>query len=364
MNLATYRQRPIKNLLFANFSSDSQYFMLGKKQGFSIIRINQQNLQTVLEMDGIPGYPSCKVTAMDVLEKSNLFAFLVGGANPPYDGSRIVIWDAQVKAIMFDIKFECGVHSLRVVRGRLIAIFMTKIAIYDLDNHCEKIKDYDMYWNEHSVIGLSCERSPIILAFPAKNKGQVHCVDISRDRESRLNSFSTILAGHNGAISAISVSDNGQLVATASTNGTLIRVWNARTGQLQNEFRRGVEYAQVYSLAFDPLCTKLAVISEKQTLHFFNVASNLKDGRGAKSATEKFLPKYFSSDWSIEKITVSSSEKCLIKFQRPTEDDGFDEIHQLSVLYVLSSNASLQSMELDQNGSCSVKAGFYQKFKV
>ena len=366
MNLATFRHRPLKNLLFLNFTNDASYILVGKKTGFAIFRNNPTSLDLIMDIEKIPEYTQFKITALDVLAKSNLVALLIGGNKPPFDGNHVLLWDAKSKTILHDITFECGIHSVRMVPDRLIVILMTKIVIYNTsDGKCEKLKEYEMYWNEYSVIGLSRTRPPFILAFPGKNKGQVHCVDITSERYTEnqgANSLSTILAGHNGSISAIAVSDNGQLVATASTNGTLIRVWKTRTGHMKNEFRRGVEYAQVYSLAFDPFNSKLAVISEKQTLHFFNLNTTSKDdNKTPKSATAKYLPKYFSSDWSIDKIAVPSIEKCLMKFKF---DESAVEEDQKIILYMLAANGSLRSMELDPSGQVAVKEGVYLHFKT
>ena len=363
MNLATCRHRPIKNLLFANFTTDANYIFIGKKNGFSIFRLVDCILEPIMEIQNIPEYPQFRITSMDILQNSNLLAILIGNSRPPFDGTHVLIWDAQSRMILHDISFDCGIHAVRIVPERLIVILMSKIVVYSLtDGKIAKMQEYEMYWNECSVIGLSNVKAPYILAFPAKNKGQVHCVDITPNNNDKniAHGFSTILAGHNGAINAIAVSDDGQMVATASTNGTLIRVWKTRTGNLMNEFRRGVEYAQVYSLEIDPYQTKLAVISEKQTLHFFNIetTSNLKN---LNSKTAKYLPKYFNSDWSIDKISVPSIEKCILKFQ--TIENTTEEDPKV-ILYMLAADATLRSIELDPNRQNSVKEGIYLKFKV
>eukprot|EP00842_Homolaphlyctis_polyrhiza_P004905 jgi/Hompol1/5415/HPOL_004412-RA len=61
------------------------------------------------------------------------------------------------------------------------------------------------------------------------------------------------------------------MVATASERGTLIRVFDRRTGTLTNELRRGADYAEIYSLSFNTASTRICVASDKGTVHIFNL---------------------------------------------------------------------------------------------
>lgn len=61
------------------------------------------------------------------------------------------------------------------------------------------------------------------------------------------------------------------MVASASVLGTLIRIHSTTTTNLLYEFRRGIDKADITSMKFSHDDSKLAVLSDKYTLHIFNL---------------------------------------------------------------------------------------------
>lgn len=53
----------------------------------------------------------------------------------------------------------------------------------------------------------------------------------------------------------------------------MIRIFDTRTGQLQQELRRGADRAEIFSVAFDSLSRHLACSSDKGTVHVFRLAA-------------------------------------------------------------------------------------------
>lgn len=56
------------------------------------------------------------------------------------------------------------------------------------------------------------------------------------------------LEAHDNIVRAISLSDEGLLLATVSERGTLIRLYNVNSGEKYQILRRGVDKATVCSL--------------------------------------------------------------------------------------------------------------------
>lgn len=81
----------------------------------------------------------------------------------------------------------------------------------------------------------------------------------------------SIIAAHTTALTTISMPASGRLVATTSIQGTLVRVWDAISGKLVREFRRGTDKADIYGVAFRPDEQELCVWSDKGTVHVFNL---------------------------------------------------------------------------------------------
>lgn len=137
---------------------------------------------------------------------------------------------------------------------------------------------------------------------------------------------------------------DGTKCATASEKGTLIRIFDTATGQLLNELRRGMDRAEIYSIAFNKESTRICVSSDKGTIHIFNLdasvvnsaertprgptygevtstASSTPQGfthSGNRGSSFRFmkdlLPKYFSSEWSFAHAKISSETRCVVGF--------------------------------------------------
>jgi WD repeat-containing protein 45 len=81
----------------------------------------------------------------------------------------------------------------------------------------------------------------------------------------------SIIPAHSSALRALELSPNGEILASASETGTLIRIFSTANCARLGELRRGVDPATIFSLAISPGNTLLAVTSDKSTLHVFEL---------------------------------------------------------------------------------------------
>ena len=88
----------------------------------------------------------------------------------------------------------------------------------------------------------------------------------------------SFIAAHSSPITTLSVAASGRLLSTTSEQGTLIRIWDAFTGKLVRELRRGVDKARFYGVAFRGDETEVCVWSDKGTVHIFNIADHDAEG--------------------------------------------------------------------------------------
>lgn len=130
-----------------------------------------------------------------------------------------------------------------------------------------------------------------ILAFPARQQGHIHIIHLSPASPHSSNTVATsssnltisnsppaqIIKAHKAPLRCIALNKEGTLIALSSITGTIIRVFSVSNGTLLFEFRRGLDKADVYTMKFSPNSTKLAVLSDKETLHIFSLSSNYDD---------------------------------------------------------------------------------------
>ncbi|KAG6918916.1 hypothetical protein DXG01_010571 [Tephrocybe rancida] len=158
----------------------------------------------------------------------------------------------------------------------------------------------------------------------------------------------SIIAAHTTALTTLSVPASGRLLATTSSRGTLVRVWDSMSGKLVREFRRGTDKADIYGVAFRPDEQELCVWSDKGTVHVFTlVASGPTNRQSTFSPLTPFLPlpKYFDSEWSYAqyRIPTQSSHITLSApaSRSPTADVPDEERCVVGWIEVTSSTESV-----------------------
>ena len=83
-----------------------------------------------------------------------------------------------------------------------------------------------------------------------------------------------IIAAHTTALTTLSAPPSGRLIATTSSRGTLVRIWDSFTGKLVRELRRGTDKAEIFGVAFRPDEQEVCVWSDKGTVHVFTLVSS------------------------------------------------------------------------------------------
>ncbi|CZT18530.1 uncharacterized protein RCC_04375 [Ramularia collo-cygni] len=106
-----------------------------------------------------------------------------------------------------------------------------------------------------------------LLVLPAQTAGQLQLISLKADNTTTKR----IIRAHNSTLRCISLSQDGSLVATASEVGTLIRIFGTKSVDQVAEFRRGMDHAIVFNLAFSPGNRWVAATSDKGTLHLFDL---------------------------------------------------------------------------------------------
>ena len=97
----------------------------------------------------------------------------------------------------------------------------------------------------------------------------------------------SIIPAHSTPLRALELSPNGEVLATASETGTLIRIFSTSNCTRTGELRRGVDHAEIFSISISPSSTLLAVTSDKATLHIFNLPHTSSHSRNSSANSNR-----------------------------------------------------------------------------
>lgn len=213
----------------------------------------------------------------EMLERYNYLAIVGGGKNPKFPQNKVglslqsavvrlltllqvIIWDDAKKKAAITLDFKTSVLRVRLSKSRIVVALQNSVHVYAFSSPPSRLSVFETADNP---LGLCCLGSKIV-AFPGRSHGKVQIVELASGNVS-------IIPTHSSPLRAMDLSPDGSLLATASETGTLIRVYSTGNCARVAELRRGVDSAFVFSIAFSPSNDKVAVTSDKSTLHIFDL---------------------------------------------------------------------------------------------
>lgn len=239
--------------LSAAFNHDASCFSVGLDTGFCVFNSDPCELRVSRDFNAGIG-----VTEM--LGRYNFLALVGGGRKPKYPQNKVVIWDDAKQKTAITLESSTAVLCVRLSKSRIIVVLQNSVHVYAFSSPPSKISQFETADNP---LGLCCLGSKL-LAFPGRSHGQIQLVELDSGNV-------TIIPAHSTPLRAMDLSPDGQLLATASEQGTLIRVFSTSNCVRIAELRRGVDPAFIFSISISHSSAMLAVTSDKSTLHIFDL---------------------------------------------------------------------------------------------
>ncbi|EMS57802.1 WD repeat domain phosphoinositide-interacting protein 3 [Triticum urartu] len=264
-----------------------------------------------------------------MLFRCNILALVGGGDAPHYPPNKVMIWDDHQSRCIGELSFKSPVRGVRLRRDRIIVVLENKIFVYNFAD-LKLVQQIETAPNPKGLCSVSQQPGSIVLVCPGAQKGQIRVEHYGARKTKFINA-------HASRVACFALSQDGRLIATASTKGTLVRIFNAAEGNLLQELylpqgsppnrvyenynsvlsdadstticeltpetemsnncicgygtlcnycqimltkltelvRRGADRAEIYSLAFSNNLQYLAVSSDKGTIHVFNLKINV-----------------------------------------------------------------------------------------
>lgn len=281
-----------------------------------------------------------------MLFRCNILALVGGGPNPQYPSNKVMIWDDHQNRCIGELSFRSEVKAVRLRRDRIVVVLLQKIFVYNFAD-LKLLHQIETIANPKGLCEVSHVSGSLVLVCPGLQKGQVRVEHYGSKRTK-------FIMAHDSRIACFALTQDGRLLATASSKGTLVRIFNTLDGSLLQEVRRGADRAEIYSLAFSSTAQWLAVSSDKGTVHVFSLKvdsgslgidrsrSGSEPSLSTSSAISSLsfikgvLPRYFSSEWSVAQFRLPEGSQYIVAFG-----------HQKNTVVILGMDGSFYRCEFN-----------------
>ena len=210
-----------------------------------------------------------EISMVVMLYRTNILALLGSEINPIYNKNKVIIWDDYQKKSLSELKFSQNILNIKLRKDKIVVICIDKIYVFSLSSF-ESIDIIETGENIHGVIGINYNIDNTIIAYPDKKKGKIKI----KNYEKTTN---ILVDAHEKLIGNIVLTTNGDLMASATEMGTIIRIFNTENGNLLQEIRRGKEKAHIRCICFEQNNMFIAASSSRGTVHIWSLSTALKN---------------------------------------------------------------------------------------
>jgi len=242
---------------FIGFNQDQSCLAVGTVDGFSIF--DMEGFSVMFREEYGP------VMQIEMLFRTPLVA-LVGVGAPA--NSKLTLWNMQERCEVCEKAFDGRIQAVRMNHRRIVVLLPSAVYVFDLKS-MDCVYTFDRLsapWMNPSLCWLSAAPDRSYLAMPlAVKAGLVSVVDVVS-----LKTVGKIVA-HRSPLQAMCMNATGQLLATASVKGTVVRVFSLPSMEVLCLFRRGASPCQIYHLNFSGDSDYLVVSAASGTAHIFRM---------------------------------------------------------------------------------------------
>ena len=299
-----------EHILYVTFNQDGSCFCVGTETGFMVYSSYPLKLKCKRDLLGGIGI-------IEMLYSSNVIALVGGGSNPKYDDNKVIIWDDSQCNIIVEILVTFQVKNIKINKTKIFIIGETEISVFSFGHNYFKIDSINTCQNKNGIFGISLDSKTNIICYPT-DIGKITIKNY--DIKLKDNYKTDKIKAHQSEIVSLVMNYDGSLLASASKQGTIIRIYQTNDCTLIQELRRGTKSSDIYSLVFNFNSQYLACSSNKGTIHIFNVKNEQNIVQNQKSifgTITSFLgiqSEYLNSEWSFAQYHLDYKGKSVVSF--------------------------------------------------
>jgi autophagy-related protein 18 len=239
------------------------------------------------------------VGIISLLYTTSLIALVSLGDEPGQSPRKLKIINTSRQSTICDLIFPSTILQVKLTKQNLIVLLEEQIYIYDITT----MKLLHTIETSPNVNGLCTISDTSLLAYPSPPKTITHDSLLvtgintnggSNSAQNNIQSVSNspnrvgdviifnlttlqpmlVIEAHKSSLAAITLSNDGSLLATASDKGTIVRVFAVDSGVKLYQFRRGTYPTKIYSLAFSSGNRYVLATSSSETVHIFRLGED------------------------------------------------------------------------------------------
>ncbi|CAI0427671.1 unnamed protein product [Linum tenue] len=233
-----------------------------------------------------------------MLYSSSLLAIVGAGEQPSLSPRRLCLFNSTTGTSLRELNFLTSILAVRLNKKRLVVVLQEKTFIYD-SNSLAILDTIDTIPNPkvNSTLFMIMNlqgfvHSPLVWMVAFWHFLQVRvkdrfCCTMSWKSIYTARLWLIMIDAHRAPLAAMSLSSSGTYVATASEQGTIIRVHHVLDATKSYSFRRGTYPSTIYSLSFGPssqLPDILVATSSSGSVHAFPLSMAVNQ-RGKRSTS-------------------------------------------------------------------------------
>lgn len=244
------------SIIFLSFSVDGSFILWSTEETFSIYSIQMKSI--VFQESSLGG-----MRLFRNFGDSAALLLVPSGDRPGINFSprRPKFWNLHTKQVIREFSLDTAVEQLYWSRDYVAFVIEQQILVHDLKNFRVKLS----LQRNPNTIACALGQSSNFFACASPLDGTV---DIYGIAEGRL--LSKVVA-HRSAVSLIVFNADSTLMATFSSNGTIIRVFKVPSGELIHSFRVRRVPVVLHSLAFCPRSQFLAAHTQAGRVYIFSL---------------------------------------------------------------------------------------------
>lgn len=210
-------------LLSVSWNQDYGCFAVGTSNGFRIYNCDtfKETFRRDLRSGGFG--------IVEMLFRSNILALVGSETNIQYPPNKVIIWDDHQSRCIAEFSFKFNVRGVKLRQDRIIIVLENRIYVHDFKD-LKLLHQMETISNPKGLCCLSHHSNTFVMACPGLRRGEIRIEHFGLNVTKQINA-------HDSRISCMSLTLDGLLLATASSKGTLIRIFNTMDGTRLQEVK-------------------------------------------------------------------------------------------------------------------------------